>query len=300
MTDTARPFVSVIMPLYNDAEHLPACLEKLLDQTYEKRSYEIIVVDNGSTDDWSGARARFPGIIFGSETKPGSYAARNKGIALSRGEILAFIDSDCLPCRTWIEAGVSCLREGVRRGAVGGEVAILYKDPVRPSALELYQNVMSFPQKRFIEKHHFSVTANLFTFRSVVDSVGAFNDALRSSGDREWGNRVFNAGYELVYAEKVLVHHPARTSWGALYRQAVRLAGGFTAIEKREVRSLRSLFALMGRKVGLFFDDVSMALLSEKVQNWTGRVTVLCVLFSVKGVMLFERVRLLFGGKPRR
>jgi cellulose synthase/poly-beta-1,6-N-acetylglucosamine synthase-like glycosyltransferase len=85
------PFVSVILPVYNDAEALHRCLYSLQKQT------EVIVVDNGSTEDNpQSVVSEFPGYQYSVEAKIGSYAARNKGISLANSEVYAFIDSDCV------------------------------------------------------------------------------------------------------------------------------------------------------------------------------------------------------------
>ncbi|MBO1348747.1 MAG: glycosyltransferase family 2 protein [Hormoscilla sp. GUM202] len=98
--------VSVIIPVYNDAEPLRTCLECLENQTYPKESYEVIVVDNASQSDTASVVNEFSQAMITYEKKPGSYAARNKGISVAKGEIIAFTDADCIPAADWIEKGV--------------------------------------------------------------------------------------------------------------------------------------------------------------------------------------------------
>jgi glycosyltransferase involved in cell wall biosynthesis len=89
MQSRSSPFVSVIIPVFNDAEHLRLCLRALAQQTYPSSCYEVIVVDNGS-DDLEAIQAVVAGFgqaIAVLEPTPGSYAARNRGIALAQGEI---------------------------------------------------------------------------------------------------------------------------------------------------------------------------------------------------------------------
>src|ERR1044072_31217 len=120
---SSRPtFVSVIVPVWNDAARLDACLRALDMQTYPCELYEIVVVDNDSDEAVgpvveSHGRARLV-----HEARPGSYAARNTGLAHARGEILAFTDADCLPVEDWIERGVERLKQsggGAGRGGWG-------------------------------------------------------------------------------------------------------------------------------------------------------------------------------------
>lgn len=93
------PFVSVVIPVFNDAERLEMCLRALEDQTYPADRYEVILVDNGSDASMEGLAAGFAGTRVAYEDRPGSYAARNKGVSLARGEVVAFTDSDCVPYR---------------------------------------------------------------------------------------------------------------------------------------------------------------------------------------------------------
>ena len=102
----SHPFVTVIVPLYNDSELLRYCLSSLCLQTYPQERYEVIVVDNGSDENIQPLIKEFSDIKFFKEERPGSYSARNSGILHANGEILAFTDSDCNPSRDWIEKGV--------------------------------------------------------------------------------------------------------------------------------------------------------------------------------------------------
>ena len=99
----AIPFVSVVIPVYNDSVRLKTCLQALEAQTYPKEVYEVIVVDNGSDESIEPVVAEFPQARASYETHPGSYAARNKGVSISRGEVLAFTDLDDILAPDWIE-----------------------------------------------------------------------------------------------------------------------------------------------------------------------------------------------------
>ncbi len=87
----------MIVPVYNDILRLETCLRALQEQTYPKDPYEIIAVDNGSDESIESVVKRFSQAVVAYEAFPGSYAARNRGSSLSRGHILAFTDSNCIP-----------------------------------------------------------------------------------------------------------------------------------------------------------------------------------------------------------
>jgi hypothetical protein len=173
------PLVSVIVPVYNDADRLRTCLHALAQQTYPDSRLEIIVVDNGSTDGSATVAARFPRVRVESEPTVGSYAARNRGIGVATGEVLAFTDADCIPTRDWVAEGVAHLARVPRCGLVAGRIHIYPREGDRPTTVELYESLFDFDQHRFVEHGRFGVTANLFTYAAVVREVGSFDPSLR-------------------------------------------------------------------------------------------------------------------------
>ncbi|MBB4860836.1 glycosyltransferase involved in cell wall biosynthesis [Novosphingobium chloroacetimidivorans] len=199
------PSVSVIIPTYND-ERLAACLAALEQQDYAG-PYEVIVVDNGSDVlPTVTGRARLL-----QEAKPGSYNARNRALGEATGTILAFTDSDCVPHPGWLSAGVSAVTNEPDIGLAGGQVQITPMSGAKPSLAELYEVAIAFPQETYVREGKYAATANMFTTRSVMETVGPFNNKLRSGGDAEWGQRTAAAGYRLVYVDGAVVDHPART-----------------------------------------------------------------------------------------
>lgn len=182
-----QPFVSVIIPVYNDAERLEKCLAALENQTCPQDLYEVIVVDNASDESITRVVDKYQQTSATYEPEQGSYAARNKGITIAKGEIIAFTDSDCIPAPDWIENGVMALKNNPDCGIIGGRIKLFFRDPNRLTAVELYEDLTAFPQKRHIEINNFTPTANLFTHKVFFDKVGKFNYKLKSNGDREIG-----------------------------------------------------------------------------------------------------------------
>ena len=123
-----KPFVSVVIPVLNDLEGLSKCLNALEKQTYPRQNYEIIIVDNVSEKDISAITSLFDNVTLIRENYPTSSAARNKGISIARGEVLAFTDADCIPDREWIENGVKSILSIQNYGLVGGNVEIFVKN----------------------------------------------------------------------------------------------------------------------------------------------------------------------------
>lgn len=232
MSNSALPFVSVIIPVFNDTERLKTCLQALEQQTYPKHRYEVVVVDNGSDDDVASVAASYGQAIAVSESQRGSYAARNRGIAIAQGEVLAFTDSDCIPVPGWIDAGVRTLLSVPNCGLAAGKIELFFKDRDRPTAVELYDSVTFLQQQRYVEQLKFGATANLFTHKQVFENVGLFNQSLKSGGDYEWGQRVFAAGYPQLFAEEACILHPARHSFQELHRKLVRVTRGLHDLDQ--------------------------------------------------------------------
>ena len=207
----AKPFVSVIIPHHNDWERLEKCIKALLDQTYPKKNFEIIVVDNNSTIDGTEMRQRYPTVRWLAETKKGSYAARNCGVKSASGDILAFTDSDCVPNPDWIEQGVEFQLREPDCGLIGGKVELFFDNPESPNATDLYESVFSFHQEAYIEHKHFAVTANVFIRKQLLEKVGLFNSQLLSGGDAELGQRLYSQNYTLKYCDSAAVKHPTRS-----------------------------------------------------------------------------------------
>jgi glycosyltransferase involved in cell wall biosynthesis len=232
-----RIAVSVVIPVYNDAVRLRTCLEALSAQTIEE-PFEILVVDNGSSDDPAIVVDDYANVELLREKRRGSYAARNRAIAHARGDILAFTDSDCIPAREWLEAGVSRVLADDHDTCVGGRILVFADRPDAMGIAEIYQMLNAFPQQLYVERYSFSTTANMFVRARTIATVGSFDDSLISSGDREWGQRAARAGVKMRYADDVVIQHPARSSFSALRTKTRRVQVGELRLREIDERPL--------------------------------------------------------------
>ena len=220
------PDVSVIIPVYNDSLRLARCLAALEKQSLGAERYEVIVIDNASSEDLSALREGFPAVRFDVEKKRGSFAARNKGLASAKGNVIAFTDSDCVPDRHWIENGLRALGESTRPAMLGGKVEIFADQPSNPNFWERFDLTVAFPQEGYLLEAKFAVTANMFAHRQLFDEVGQFDGVMLSGGDQEWGQRVHEAGHPQLFDGSVLVQHPARASFREHLKKQKRVASG--------------------------------------------------------------------------
>jgi glycosyltransferase involved in cell wall biosynthesis len=221
-TSAEQPMVSVIVPVRNAARDVVGCVESLEAQSYRRDRFEIILVDNGSTDatrDLVGDRAV---RLITEDRWPSPYLARNAGIDRAHGEVLAFTDADCRPERTWLEQGVGALL-GEDADLVGGAVVFRYSD--RPTVAELVDSMWHLDVGRQIEANRACMTANLLVRRQVVDELGGFDSRARSGGDGRWTRRATDAGFRLVFAAEAKVSKPARRLV-PLLRKAFRTGRG--------------------------------------------------------------------------
>ena len=294
-------FVSVIIPVYNDSRRLKLCLEALAKQTYPRDMYEIVVVDNASEEDIESIVSQFNQARYTYESQPGSYTARNQGISVAAGEILAFTDSDCIPAADWIEKGVKHLISTPNCGLVAGKISLFFQDPQRPTAVELYEKiVLNFFQDRKIADHQFGMTANIFTCRTVVESVGNFDSALKSGGDRNWGQRVFAAGYQQVYADDARVDHPARRSYADLRKRIARLVGGK---HDRMMREDPSSIEIAKDILDTFkppFRSLYKVLKDPELDGNQQKLKFVWIMLFARYVDATEKMRLYLGGRSQR
>ena len=228
--------VSVIVPVLDNQAGINLLLDALHTQTWPVDRLEVLVVDNGSMPPISTPTASAVLVRCVICSTPGSYAARNAGAEMAKGQILAFTDADCMPERNWVAAGVDALRSHGKKAVVGGEVAFQASD--RATAIEVYQRLTGFQQKENISQRGFSATANLFVARSQFASIGGFDESLLSGGDREWCWRARNKGFLLEYAEDARVTTHARTSLRGAIRQARRVAGGRFMLKRKGDRHI--------------------------------------------------------------
>ncbi len=115
------PLVSIIVPVYNGERTIGSCIRSLLDMSYPPSKREIIIVDNNSRDDTLRIVREFPVVALVEDRIQSSYAARNAGIRKSRGEIIAFTDSDCIAHKDWVSNAVECFSDE-RVGCVAGRI----------------------------------------------------------------------------------------------------------------------------------------------------------------------------------
>lgn len=213
--------ITVIIPHLNQAASLAQCLASL--RAGRRPPDHIIVVDNGSKALPHDVLSAFREVTLLEEPTPGPGPARNRAVAAAAGDILAFIDADCLADPGWLEAAQAALQDP-KIMILGGDVRIALQDPQNLTMLEAYESIYAYRMDRYIAEQGFTGTGNLVMRRHVFDDVGPFA-GLGTAEDRDWGHRARAKGYHITYAAQMRVYHPARTTFAALYAKWDRQLG---------------------------------------------------------------------------
>lgn len=225
---------SVIIAVRNDPTGLQSTLEALKRQTVPQRSVEVVVVDDGSTDETCAVARRMPGIVLVERAvSGGAYAARNGGVRRSTGEYLAITDAGCLPEPDWIANGTARLREDPFT-VVAGRIAMPLGG--RATLAAIVDVVHHLDQYAYVHDQQVAVTANILTSRLIFEQAGPFDENLTSGGDREWVARARSRGATLVYAHDAVVVHAPRHRAAEVLSKSVRVARG-ASVARAQSRS---------------------------------------------------------------
>ena len=221
-----RPAISVVIPVYNGAVTIGACLESLLNQNYPAEAYEIIVVENGSTDNTTQIVEQYPVRLFHSDLH-GPAAARNLGVAQSHADIVAFTDADCIAHSHWLSELVKPYADP-EVGGVGG--AIVAYDHAHRDTVERFSEEIS-PLVNFISGAHEFLphfyTANASYRRSLLNQIGGFNPKLITGQDVDLSWRLqLRTLAKICYAPEAIIYHHHRTTRTGLARQYRRYGFG--------------------------------------------------------------------------
>ncbi len=192
---SANPFVSVIVPVYNGAKFLSEAVASIRRQNYHP--LEIIIVDDGSTDETAELVTGLgKDIRYAYQRNSGPAAARNKGLDMARGEIIAFLDVDDLWPPDKLRIQVARLVNDSNLDVVLGRIQFIKL----PGAPEF--------QIQGPNNTHVNVHLGSGAFRkSVFDKVGVFDETLRYSEDHDWFLRAREQGVSMTIVEQVTLHY---------------------------------------------------------------------------------------------
>jgi len=227
------PFVSVIVAVRNGEEEIGGCLTSLLRTEYPPGSREILVLDHGSTDRTAEVMRQYP-VRYVPEAGRGVCQARNRGIELSRGEILVFTDPDCVVSSRWLRELVRSFEEP----AVGGVAGAILPYPGTTPAERFAARRRSHTQERPLShpRRPFAMTPNVAFRRDVFRRIGRF-DTLFPGGGWEDADLCWRFSrettYTLEYAPRAVVFHRYRTTARAFFVQHMRYGYGLALLRRK-------------------------------------------------------------------
>lgn len=218
--------ISVIIITYNRAKLLNECLASLIKQTVMPD--ELIIVDGGSSDGTyqivNNYRNKFVSLKYVvSETK-GIAIQRNLGIKTATGDLIAFIDDDCIPVNDWIKLMCEYHEMHPECGAIGGN--ILNKN--ENSYIAHVTQIVSFSNKNDSEHYVFALATGNVSYKSnALNSIGLFDETLETCEDIELCYRLNQNNYKQLHVPEIAVWHDHYTTLKPFLKQQFNYGRGF-------------------------------------------------------------------------
>jgi glycosyltransferase involved in cell wall biosynthesis len=214
MPSAADLEVSVIVPVRNGAKSLPPLLRSLDEQTLAGERYEVIVVDNDSSDGTAEVAASHGACVV-QEPIANRSRARNRGAEAARTRLYAFTDADCVAHPGWLETLLGCAHEAP---LMAGEVRLKVSD--EPNAIERFEQRWRFAQEGWVKQAGWAATANLLVHAEAFDAISGFDPSWRHIGeDADFCLRARAAGYGLDYCAGAIVEHEGESELRPMLRR---------------------------------------------------------------------------------
>jgi len=255
-----KPKVSVIIPALNEGRVIGRCLESLQHLDFPRDQFEVIVVDNGSTDGTARIIDSYTSELNLRRVERKNVrisALRNFGAYLAQGEIFAFLDADCLAPREWLTNAISLIGDQPA-GVIGGHCQIPEKSSWVARAW--------YPDERINKRGivQYIPSGNLVVPRSQFSSVGGFDETLETNEDYEFCQRICKAGYSVrAFPELNVVHLGVPQTVSEFYRRNRWHGKHVVKVFLRDISSLHNakpiffaayiLLGVLGIVLGILF-----------------------------------------------
>jgi glycosyltransferase involved in cell wall biosynthesis len=198
--------ISVIIPAYNSEKTIERCISALLSQSYPKNRYEMIVVDDGSTDRTVDVISKFKGVRLIRQNHRGPAVARNLGVKKSKGQIVLFTDADCIPDKKWIKNMVDPFNDKEIIG-VSGTYKTFNKHSLiaRFAGYEIEERHKELKKQKYID---FIGTFSAAFRKNIFLKVRGFDEMFPTSSgeDPELSFRLEKFG-KMIFQPKTFVYH---------------------------------------------------------------------------------------------
>lgn len=226
--------VSVVIPAYNAAQYLPETIESVLAQTFH--NFELLIIDNGSTDNTAEVAYQYSQQdqrikLFSDGNPCGVSAARNKGIQLAVGKVIAFIDADDQWLPNKLTSHIEHLNQDTNLGVSFGRVEFLSPDG-KPTRQFSNSRLSDIQPQHFLYENPTITVSNLVVRREIFEQVGGFEESMRYSEDMDFLLRVACSNrWKIEGLNEVLTRY--RTSPKGLSSNLQGMEEGWNLLVKR-------------------------------------------------------------------
>jgi len=210
------PFVSIIVCSYNGGSTLASCLDSLGKLNYPE--YEVILVDDGSTDDTSYIAAQFPWVRYIHQSNQGLSHARNTGAGAAKGDVFAYTDSDCMVDPDWLYYLIGTLVSGDYAGVGGPNITPPAKNWIQACVAAAPGGPSHVLLTDVVAEH--IPGCNMAFYRWAFEGVGGFDTEYRKAGDDvDFCWRIQQAGWVVAFSPTAIVWHYRRFTLRAFLKQ---------------------------------------------------------------------------------
>lgn len=263
------PKVSIITPTYNNKDYLKATLMSIESLEYPKDRYEVIIADDGSTDGTREMVAEikdkfsYPLKYYRQENK-GPGVARNLGISKARGELYAFVDSDCRVQKDWLHnLARYFIEEDV--GVVGAPVIAYDKDLFFSKCVDYSMNSLigtgGLRRGKGVRlAKYYPRSGNMAVSKKAIDKVGGFKQSYYGE-DVELSFRIKKAGFSIRYAPDAFVWHTEKTNLLSFTKQVFNKGFARVSLSRMHRELLEPLHLLPAIMVTLFLTLASLSII---------------------------------------
>jgi glycosyltransferase involved in cell wall biosynthesis len=204
-----KPFISIVVPAYNEEKLLPKCLEALKNQVFNQ-PYEIIVVDNDSSDETANIAGK-AGVIVAFEKNKGIGNARQKGIDIARAEIIAQTDADSVPVKNWLSEIFSVMNSNKDIiGVSGPSYCVLQNGQLKLRLMDNIFNALAFRITPLITGNRAFRGHNVAFRRKSLLEIGGYRNNIKYLDDADLNIRLRKFGKLLFNPRQIVYTSPRR------------------------------------------------------------------------------------------
>jgi len=207
MKPSPKPLFSVVVPAYNEEKYLSLCLASLVSQNFPKTKYEVIVVDNGSTDKTTQIAKKYKVRLI-KESRKGVVFARQTGFLATRGKIICSTDADCFIPSNWLKKIASTFKKNPDLIAIGGNLDLMHVDNFFKLMIKFFAPPGLFLDQ-LLRLGSGLYSPNFAIKKSVFLKIGGFDTSLLTGEDLEISKRARKAG-QIRFLNNLKVQTSAR------------------------------------------------------------------------------------------